>query len=544
MVHKRWAWVAALGLLANLLSGCAQPVEAEPEERPVPQEQKPAPSPFPSPSSMRVAPSLALTVAKQARAYTGRGPWFLLVAELAPGDRVEYLDSREGWFWVQLPDGRRAWLAASEAEVADGRNLGGQYQVQTGRWGLTAPGGLTVEVTRRAPGVMRVLVECQTITDLGPVGERSVAVLTPDAEGFEGALAVGDSGLAGVSVSPHGVLVELEKPASHTVVSRSAGRVELEFRPVLAGVAALPIGWRFEVQGETRPVLRQAEGALLVEIPAAVSQAALPEGLQVENVSAEDVANAQPISSLSATIPIRMPAGGLRLRLPMPEGPYALSQPQPGRYELRWLSPGLKGKKVVLDPGHGGEETGAVGPNGVAEKRVNLAVALRLKPLLEAAGAEVIMTRTEDARVLTPAEAERLTSYQERTQADLAARSALANRLEADLVLSIHANGGPPGDGGIEVFWAVPNLNAAQSLRLAGLAQTELVGALGLADRGVKQRPFNVIRYSEAPAVLVELGFMTNPAEEELLLSDWGQQRSAEALLRAVRQYFDEGGDE
>lgn len=506
---------------------------------PVLVEEEAPKSPLPVPiEAMRADMSLAVTTAKSTTVYTGRGPWFLQVAQLEPSTPLEYLESREGWFRVQLADGRRGWLPATDLTVTDSREPGARYGIQAGRWELTTPAGLRVEVTRRAPGVIRLLLEGVELTEAVPAGDKGLAVLTAAPGAFRGGLHIGDSGVGKVSVTEHGLLVDLEKPTRHTVLAQTATRLELELRPTLAGVEPLPDGWGFVVEGETRPVVRPAEGALLVDIPAAVNQAKVPAGLTLEEVAPETGDNAQPISSLTAQIPVRMPAGGLRFRLPVPTSLYALSQPEPGRYELRWVSRGLQGKKVVIDPGHGGEETGAVGPSGVAEKQVNLGVALRLQSLLEAAGAQVVMTRTTDARVMDEAAAATLASYQERTQADLLARSTLSNQARADLFISIHANGGPPSDGGTEVFWAVPNLNAASSRRLAELAQAELLEALGLIDRGVKQRPFNVIRYSEAPAVLVELGFMTNAGEEALLLSDQGQQRAAEALFRAVSQYF------
>jgi hypothetical protein len=95
--------------------------------------------------------------------------------------------------------------------------------------------------------------------------------------------------------------------------------------------------------------------------------------------------------------------------------------------------------------------------------------ALLLKPLLEQVGAQVLITRTSDERVLSSELMARLGSISHRTQADLAARSAIANAAEVDLVLSIHANGGPQGDGGTETFWALNSLNPARSQHLARL---------------------------------------------------------------------------
>ena len=148
------------------------------------------------------------------------------------------------------------------------------------------------------------------------------------------------------------------------------------------------------------------------------------------------------------------------------------------------------------------------------------------------------MTRTTDARVLPPARAAALSTASERTRLDLEQRVDMANAAGADLYLSIHANGGGSLEEGTETFWAQPNLNVEQSRRLAGLVQDEVLAALGLVDRGVKQRPFHVVRFTYAPAALVELGFMTNPAEEALLASAGGQAAAARALLRAVERFF------
>jgi len=170
-----------------------------------------------------------------------------------------------------------------------------------------------------------------------------------------------------------------------------------------------------------------------------------------------------------------MPIGGLRLRMPQRSARYALYHPAPDLIELRFLAPGLAGKTIVIDAGHGGPETGAVGLGGTMEKNVNLAVALKLQPLLVQAGARVILVRTTDSQSLTLERSQALVTLSERTRADLENRVAMSNAAGADLYLSIHANGGPGAETGRETYWAVPSLNAAQSRRLAGLVQGELL---------------------------------------------------------------------
>lgn len=177
--------------------------------------------------------------------------------------------------------------------------------------------------------------------------------------------------------------------------------------------------------------------------------------------------------------------------------------------------------RVCLDPGHGGYDPGAVGPGGLKEKDVTLAVALRVGFYLQNSGAEVFFTRASD-RVSWPPEVEQ----------DLAARVEIANRGQADLYLSIHCNSAPtPEAGGIETYSFRQTGKAAE---VARLIQAELVRELGLRDRGVKTAGFYVLRHTAMPAVLTELAFISNPREEKLLSDPGFQERAAKALARAV----------
>ncbi len=503
----------------------------------------PTPAPvLPAPDAFRVQPAFIIETTNDVRLYTGRGTFYLPVADVAAGTRVEYLDSREGWLYVKTASGDAGWLRASDATVRDGRNQPVSYRISTGRWSLEAEPGLKVEVSRVGTGMIRV-VASGTSGQVQPLSDGSLVLRVAAPPGIQAALGVGDSGLGQLSLSERGLLLELENSPVYRVVTSEASRVEVEIRPGLERVEQISGGWGFQIRGDLRPVLRQEGSELVLDLPGALRAAeltGLPGGISLTEVGPEGgaaPAQGQP-SSTTASVPDRMPLGGLRLRLAAPTSPYALYRTGAGRMELRFIPDGLAGKKILLDPGHGGEESGAVGVAGYIEKDVNLAVALRLKPLLEQAGATVLMTRTTDARVLPPDQASKYGSHSERTQADLAVRSAIANQEQVDLMLSIHSNAGPAGDGGTEVYWAISNLNAAKSQYLAGLMQRELVGALGFYDRGVKQRPFNVIRNSHAPGVLVELGFMTSGREEAVLASASGQEAAAGALFRAVQAYF------
>lgn len=227
---------------------------------------------------------------------------------------------------------------------------------------------------------------------------------------------------------------------------------------------------------------------------------------------------------------------------------------------------GLRGMhRIVLDPGHGGAENGAVGPAGVVEKELTLDVARRVAALLRAEGFEVTLTREGDDDV------------------PLDTRAGIANNRKADLFVSLHANAArQAGARGAETYFlsqeatddaarttaALENDAAGvaaievasdgdlplilwdlaqsqylrESSRLAETIQAHLNAALGLKDRGVRQAPFRVLVGATCPAVLVELGFLSNPDEERLLAAPEHRRRLAEALTAAIREFRASGG--
>jgi len=186
---------------------------------------------------------------------------------------------------------------------------------------------------------------------------------------------------------------------------------------------------------------------------------------------------------------------------PSPEGP---GEPQP---------------VVVIDPGHGGVDPGAVGPRGTYEKDVNLAVSLAAAEALTGR-VEVHLTRREDETV------------------SLRRRTDLANEKKAVLFLSVHANGSVrPEAGGTETYHFPGS-------RLGGLlaraVQRRLLEALRRRDRGVKEADFFVLRETICPAALAEVLFLTNPEEEALLRDPRVQGKVGRALAAAVLDYLAE----
>lgn len=221
---------------------------------------------------------------------------------------------------------------------------------------------------------------------------------------------------------------------------------------------------------------------------------------------------------------------------------------------------------VVLDPGHGGVDSGAVGY--VVEKEVTLDLALRLRQLLQKEGIEVILTRSSDTH-LSPDKA-----------TDLGLRAEMANS-KRNLFVSIHVNSAQGAAQGIETYYfgstldqsllaqvirengggelgkrltreaqsvgerlvrdLIAQSNLKFSRQLAHYVHGALLQATGAVDRGVRQAPFYVIRNARIPAILVEVGFANHPVEGRRLQTSEYRQALAEALARGILRFLNNG---
>jgi N-acetylmuramoyl-L-alanine amidase len=173
--------------------------------------------------------------------------------------------------------------------------------------------------------------------------------------------------------------------------------------------------------------------------------------------------------------------------------------------------------KVVVCPGHGGNDPGAIGPTGLKEKDVTLWVAQRL-PLFLPKEIQISYTRQYDETV------------------SLEKRVSLANASNASIFISVHCNAAENASAhGAETFCYK---FGGGGERLAKLIQQEIVKLTGLTDRGVKEANFQVLRETKMPAALVELAFISNLAEETLLKKDSFRLNYCRAIANAIRQYF------
>ena len=187
---------------------------------------------------------------------------------------------------------------------------------------------------------------------------------------------------------------------------------------------------------------------------------------------------------------------------------------------------------VVIDAGHGGVDPGAISASGILEKDITLAIALELEALLNRAAIYSVMVRREDVDLADLAE----TRLSVRKHQDLDRRVLLAEKSDADLYVSIHVNYYPmPSLSGPQSFYFATDMQGKQ---LAKFIQAELVRQLGPNKRVAKAGDYRVLRDTAMPAALVEVGFLSNPVEADLLATASYQKQVANAIFLGIIQFL------
>jgi N-acetylmuramoyl-L-alanine amidase len=276
------------------------------------------------------------------------------------------------------------------------------------------------------------------------------------------------------------------------------------------------------------------------------------------NTSLTAAPNSVPASKNGRSKSVKASSSGTKPDLIQPA-----SAPQPTRDGQSTLTRalGLKIGRIVIDPGHGGHDTGTIGPTGLMEKDLCLDVALRLGKIIQQRlpGADVVYTRSDDTFI----------PLEERTN--------IANQAKADLFISIHANSSRDHAArGIETYYlnmkgsaeamevaARENATAEQGVHdlqdlVKKIAQTEKIeeskefaediqdslakrvqkSSKTVKDRGVRKAPFVVLIGADMPSILTEISFLSNPADEKLLKQPEQRQRVAEGLYQGVASYL------
>ncbi|MEH2390695.1 MAG: N-acetylmuramoyl-L-alanine amidase [Nostoc sp.] len=266
------------------------------------------------------------------------------------------------------------------------------------------------------------------------------------------------------------------------------------------------------------PILRvrlqpQAPNTVVVLVqPAAGVQLGQPR--QIGNQLLVSIQSSHRVVALPGRPPFALPGLPPPNRGPFPDlnnpNPQPLIQPQRRVTNGRVV--------VVIDPGHGGKDSGALGIGGAREKDVILPIGRRLAEILQQNGVQVIMTRDSDYFVTLPG------------------RVQLSERANADVFVSIHANSAGasrPDVNGLEVYYYDSGLG------LARIVRSSILQSIGtIKDRGVRRARFYVLRKSSMPSILVETGYMTGREDMARLRTSAYQNKMAEAIARGVLQYL------
>lgn len=198
---------------------------------------------------------------------------------------------------------------------------------------------------------------------------------------------------------------------------------------------------------------------------------------------------------------------------------YEVLQPFDGRTIVKLKKPAeppKSGYTVVLDAGHGGSDPGAQSVTGKWEKEFNLSVVKKVQAILAAESKiNLVLTRSGD------------------TYPTLDERVELANSLKADLFVSVHGNSYKPEINGTETYYT-----REESLAFAKLLHKNAVAATGFKDNGVRKAGFKVIKYTTMPAVLLEVGYLSNESNGKTMFTDAFQERVAAAIAASIKQYF------
>ncbi|MDD2553502.1 MAG: N-acetylmuramoyl-L-alanine amidase CwlD [Desulfotomaculaceae bacterium] len=210
-------------------------------------------------------------------------------------------------------------------------------------------------------------------------------------------------------------------------------------------------------------------------------------------------------------------------------------KPLSTRYEEQYISTlswVMANKLVVIDPGHGGVDPGALGSNSVLEKDIVLEVSMKLADIMRQSGAQVLLTRESDRDLSEP----ELNNLHKIKVQDLTRRVELANQNNADIFLSIHVNSFPDKrERGAQTF---SQPGSEESKKLAMSIQKELNNFLENPGRQAKQVDYFANRMTKMPSVIVEIGFITNPGEEKLMLDPVYQNKIAWSIYAGTARYL------
>lgn len=328
---------------------------------------------------------------------------------------------------------------------------------------------------------------------------------------------------AGLAKDPESlrVVLELTRQVAYEVVSTELG-LQVQFIPQIDAVQTEQLQGRTRLTFDgtlpmdARVSVLERERQIRIEVPQ--TRSGLKEDLiEVANGTIGTI-SVQPGAAPGSTL--------ITVTLPYYLGHTLISRPGDSHITLDVITSPIYGKRIWVDAGHGRipggkDDPGAVGRvTGLKEKDANLKVSLELQRLLQDAGATVLMTRTGDEGI------------------DFTERAKLVNASNPplDLFLSVHHNAATNTETrGTETYYWTTN---PKSQEIAQTLHVAILKGLGFPDRKVRRESFNVIRDTMAPAVLLELGYLSNPDEEQVLNEPTYSARAVEAIKNGIFDYF------
>jgi N-acetylmuramoyl-L-alanine amidase len=413
---------------------------------------------------------------------------------------------------------------------------------EVARANIHVDGGLltAVRVAQNHAGVVRVVLDVNGVKDYSALLTSNPTKLLIDLYGNSSAA----EPVRTASAKPTQKSVD---PESNAIPAAPSGGTRAEQTAAANNSAS-------EAGSSTEQPMTNSKGA----ISGAINGSSGSNGSSAGSHSSANIRNSLPSAKNTKSRAVRAAAGNSKPDLVQPA-----SAPLPTRDGQATLTRtlGLKIGRIVIDPGHGGHDTGTIGPTGLMEKDLCLDVALRLGKIIEQRlpGADVVYTRSDDTFI----------PLEERTN--------IANQAKADLFISIHANSSrDQGARGIETYYL--NLKgSAEAMEVAArenataqegvhdlqdlvkkIAQTEKIdeskelaedvqdslskriqkSGKSARNRGVRKAPFLVLIGADMPSILTEISFLSNPADEKLLKQPEQRQKVAEGLYQGMVSYL------
>lgn len=480
-----------------------------------------------------------------------------VVAKVNSGEVLTYTKKQDNWYQVALPDGKSGWVAGWLAtDITSTTNSGSSSSGSTAASG----GTLDIDSTHALKMAQNGNGSVLTLTGINGTGDYKITKNSDSAltvrinkGNFKPqSYTVGKYGIKSVAITGQLVTIQFSSDMSYTAKLQNNSELVLTVQPIGSSsssssgnsgstspggdttIVTNTFKVNHMVPSDDKTITELAVGAAnSVQVTSATATQVI---LTIDNNTLGTFAplsnSIGPLTALSAR---SLGGNKVEVTLTLKNGAYCVLDQTSGNllittHSRNWsTSQGLAGKTIVLDPGHGGSDPGAIGMVlGVTDAEVGLNVCNALKPMLEAAGAKVIMTRSDANGFLSVGE-----------------RAQLSNSVRADLFVSVHANSAKPNTKpfGTQVYYYAPNTSltlAAQKpirVELARLVSDNIKGQTG-RQSDIYTKNLGVLRENDSPCILVETGFLSN-AEEEALLADPNYiNKIATGIYQGLVQYY------